>query len=42
MKLTENGKEFYKYSIDILKLMEKALIILKKKKRTYRFNRMWI
>ena len=26
MKLTENGKEFYKSSLDILKLMEKALI----------------
>ena len=26
MKLTESGKDFYQYSIDILKLMEKALI----------------
>ncbi len=32
MKLTDSGKEFYKSSIDILKLMEKALISTKEKK----------
>ena len=26
MRLTESGKDFYKYSLDILRLMEKALI----------------
>ena len=33
MKLTESGKDFYKSSIDILKLMEKALINTKEEKK---------
>ena len=33
MKLTESGKNFYKSSIDILKLMEKALINTKEEKK---------
>ena len=40
MILTESGKSFYKYSLDILKLMEKALIDVRaeEKELTGTFN----